>query len=127
MSQTTSAVSQELPKPESDSQSGLKPLAALPLELNSEIAGATPLNVDGTVLIDLKGKRVVLRTEVACRNCILEMFLVPEGNREHETILRIRSKAFVIHSALLALGLEPPTAPVPCFRDDVGLRLRQAL
>ncbi|MCX7386204.1 MAG: hypothetical protein DWI22_06155 [Planctomycetota bacterium] len=122
MSQTTSAVSQELPKPESDSQSGLKPLAALPLELNSEIAGATPLNVDGTVLIDLKGKRVVLRTEVACRNCILEMFLVPEGNREHETILRIRSKAFVIHSALLALGLEPgkPAAFSPEFVAPSG-------
>ncbi|KAL4443584.1 hypothetical protein ABPG75_011321 [Micractinium tetrahymenae] len=27
---------------------------------------------------------------------------------------------------VLSLGLEPPTAPVPCFRDDVGLRIRSA-
>jgi hypothetical protein len=27
---------------------------------------------------------------------------------------------------VLALGLEPPVAPVPCFRDDIGLRIRWA-
>lgn len=107
MSQSGLAESQELPKPESDAQPGPRPLEPLPAELNNEIKGTTPLNSDGTVLIDVKARRVVLRTEVACRDCILEMFLVPEGNREHETILRIRSKAFVIHTALLALGLEP--------------------
>lgn len=25
---------------------------------------------------------------------------------------------------VLALGLEPPAVPVPCLRDDVGLRIR---
>lgn len=25
---------------------------------------------------------------------------------------------------VMSLGLEPPSAPVPCFRDDVGLRIR---
>ena len=115
-------VSQELPKPESDPRSGPKPLEALPEKLNNELEGATPLNSDGTVLIDVKARRVVLRTEVACRDCILEMFLVPEGNREHETILRIRSKAFVIHTALLALGLEPgkPAAFSPEFVAPSG-------
>ena len=107
ISQIRPTVPQELPKPERDPRSGPKPLEALPEKLNSELEGATPLNSDGTVLIDVKARRVVLRTEVACRDCILEMFLVPEGNREHETILRIRSKAFVIHTALLLLGLEP--------------------
>ncbi len=98
------------PVPEADADSKPKPLKALPEALSNELKGTTPLNPDGTVLLDVKSKRVVLRTEVACRNCILEMFLVPEGNREHETILRIRSKAFVIHTALLALGLEPGKA-----------------
>ena len=102
----SAAESQESPKPEREIPSGQKPLEALPEKLRSELGGATPLNPDGTVLIDVKSRRVVLRTEVACRDCILEMFLVPEGNREHETILRIRSKAYVIHTALLALGLE---------------------
>ena len=84
-----------------------KPLDPLPAKLQEEIKEATPLNPDATVLLDKVGKRVILRTEVACPDCILEMLLVPEGNREHETILRIRSKAYVIHTALLALGLEP--------------------
>ncbi|HRA86625.1 MAG TPA: YdjY domain-containing protein [Planctomycetaceae bacterium] len=98
------------PAPQADVDSKSKLLKPLPEALSNELKGATPLNPDGTVLLDVKSKRVVLRTEVACRNCILEMFLVPEGNREHETILRIRSKAFVIHTALLALGLEPGKA-----------------
>ena len=106
------AQSQISPVPEADADSKPKPLKPLPETLSNELKGATPLNPDGTVFIDVKSKRVVLRTEVACRNCILEMLLVPEGNREHETILRVRSKAFVIHTALLALGLEPGKAAV---------------
>lgn len=86
-----------------------KPLGPLPEKLVKEIGTATPLNPESTVLLDKEHRRVILRTEVACPDCILEMLLVPEGNREHETILRIRSKAYVIHAALLALGLEPGT------------------
>jgi len=97
------------PKPEPEDRSGPKPLEPLPEKLQRQLDGTTPLNPDSTVLIDVKSRRVVLRTEIACRDCVLEMFLVPEGNREHETILRIRSKAYVIHTALLALGLEPGT------------------
>ncbi|HCP12847.1 MAG TPA: hypothetical protein DIT89_10980, partial [Planctomycetaceae bacterium] len=65
--------------------------------LQKEVAGRTALNPEGTVFLDASGNRLLLRAEVACPDCILEMALVPEGNREHETILRIRSKAFVIH------------------------------
>jgi len=83
------------------------PLKPLPELLQMEFKGATPLNPDATVALDAANKRVLLRTEVACPDCVLEMVLVPEGNREHETILRIRSRAFVIHGALMALGLEP--------------------
>lgn len=109
-------------KPEPENQSGPKPLAPLPEKLQLELDGTTPLNPDSTVLIDIKSKRVVLRTEIACRDCVLEMFLVPEGNREHETILRIRSKAYVIHTALLALGLEPgkPASFSPEFVAPTG-------
>ena len=116
------AESQESQKPERELPSGPKPLEALPEKLTRELDGATPLNPDGTVFIDVKSRRVVLRTEVACRDCVLEMFLVPEGNREHETILRIRSKAYVIHTALLALGLEPgkPAAFSPEFVSPSG-------
>lgn len=129
MSQDKAAVAAEQPKPTSDERSGPQPLEALPEKLSSELKGATPLNPEGTVLIDVASKRVVLRTEVACRDCILEMFLVPEGNREHETILRIRSKAFVIHTALLALGLEPgkPATFSPEFVPPSGPEIAMQL
>jgi hypothetical protein len=93
--------------PVSDERAKPKPLPALPAPLAELIRSATPLNPDRTVFLDVKQKRVTLRTEVACTDCVLEMLLVPEHNREHETILRIRAKAYVIHTALLALGLEP--------------------
>jgi hypothetical protein len=97
------------PKAESEEDAGgkSKKLAPLPEKLTAELGDATPLNPESTVFLDVPKKRVLLRTEVACNNCLLEMLLVPEGNREHETILRIRSKAYVIHTALLALGMEP--------------------
>lgn len=99
-----------------------KSLPELPEPLKAELVNATGLNPEGTVFLDSLKKRVLLRTEVACPNCILEMVLVPEGNREHETILRIRSKAFVIHTALLALGLEPgkPASFSPEFTPPSG-------
>ncbi|MCA9010008.1 MAG: hypothetical protein KDB01_09695 [Planctomycetaceae bacterium] len=137
---TPNSDSQQLPQREPDAQSGPVPLAALPAKLQRELEGATPLNPEGTVLLNVKRKSVILRTEVACRDCILEMLLVPEGNREHETILRIRSKAYVIHTALLALGLEPgkpaefspdfvaPTGPTihlqMLWQDDEGVLQR---
>ena len=117
------------PKPEPEDRSGPKPLAPLPEKLQLELEGTTPLNPASTVLIDVKSKRVILRTEIACRDCILEMFLVPEGNREHETILRIRSKAYVIHTALLALGLEPgkPASFSPDFVAPSGPEISMQL
>ncbi|MFN9719392.1 MAG: YdjY domain-containing protein [Planctomycetota bacterium] len=97
------------PIPDDQTEPSKKPLPALPEKLQTLLKDATPLNPDGTVFLDLRNRQVILRTEVACPDCVLEMLLVPEQNREHETILRIRSKAYVIHTALLALGLEPGT------------------
>lgn len=97
-----------VPTPDAGSdEDSKKPLPPLPPKLSEELVGSTPLNPEATVFIDVQKKRILLRTEVACADCVLEMLLVPENNREHETILRIRSKAFVIHTALLALGLKP--------------------
>lgn len=98
------------------------PLQPLPQLLLDEIGQAVPLNPESTVFLDKAGDRLLLRTEVACRDCILEMLLVPERNREHETILRIRSKAYVIHTGLLALGLKPgtPVEFVPEFKPASG-------
>ena len=106
----TKAKADETPKPVPDKvpeDDKRKPLPALPEKLAAEIKGTTLLPFKPNLRMILAGSRVILRTEVACKDCLLEMLLVPEGNREHETILRIRSKAYVIHTGLLALGLEP--------------------
>ena len=86
--------------------SGEKPL---PKKLEDLLSETTALNPQKSVFIDLPGNRVVLKTDIACRTCILEMLCVPQGVKEHETILRIQSLAYVIHTALLALGLEAGT------------------
>ena len=122
--QTKTEKTAELPKPVPDKgpDETRKPLVALPEKLQAELEGTTPLNPDSTVLLDVKNSRVFLRTEVVCPDCLLEMLLVPEGNREHETILNIRSRAYVIHTALLALGVEPgkPAQFSPEFVPPVG-------
>lgn len=102
-------------------------LTPLPPPLAKLTETATPLNPAGTVLVDLAGRRVILRTEVACRNCILEMLCVPEGMKEHETILRLRAaRAYVVHTGLLALGLDTGRAAQfsPEFVAPSGVEIR---
>ena len=100
----------------------LAPLAPLPDELSKLIQKATPLNPGKTVFLNRSKKRVYLHTEVSCRNCVLEMLCVPIGQREHETILNIRARAFTVHAALLALNLEPgkPAAFYPDYQPPEG-------
>ncbi|MBL8818921.1 MAG: hypothetical protein JNL58_23030 [Planctomyces sp.] len=113
------------PVPEEDPEKPA-PLKPLPPQLAELIKDATSLNPDGTVFLDVKGKRAILRTEVACTNCILEMLCVPEGIKEHETILRLRSKAWVVHTALVGMGVEPgkPATFSPEFIQPSGTTIR---
>lgn len=64
----------------------------------------TPLNPQGTVLLDFPGKRVLLKTKVCLTRGPLEMFLCLKQTKEHESILSIDAEAFTIHGALVALG-----------------------
>ncbi|MEZ6063616.1 MAG: YdjY domain-containing protein [Planctomycetaceae bacterium] len=98
------------------------PLAPLPDELQELLDSGKALNPEQTVFLDLKKKRVLLRTQIACNDCPLEMLCCPEGTKHHESILWVRSKAFVVHSALLALGMKPgkPVAFSPEFTPPEG-------
>ncbi len=89
------APGQETPSPRPVSEEELLKQQTLAEEkvwnaLAAELQGARALNPQGTVLIQVQKKRVLLKTKVVCPDCILEMVLVPDGNREHETILSIR-------------------------------------
>ena len=70
---------------------------------------AQPLNENNTVLLDVVGKRLLLKTSVSLTLGQLEMLLCLKQTKEHESILTIDAKAFTIHTGLLALGCEEGT------------------
>lgn len=108
--------------PELSGESPQRVLAELPPQLADILKGPTPLNRESTVFLDLKKKRVLLRTEVACEDCLLEMFCCLEQTKEHESVVWLRGKAFTVHSGLLALGIEPgkPVVYTPEFKEPSG-------
>lgn len=84
-----------------------------------------PLNPKGTVLLDKVGKRVLLKTKVCMNNGLLEMLVCQAGSKEHESILSIDAKSYVVHAGLLALGAESgaPVSFAPEFSPPTGEEL----
>lgn len=88
-------------------------------------AEPVPLNKNGTVLLDKKNKRVILKTKIVQRERSLELFCCLKGTKEHESILSLDAKAYVVHAGLLALGAKPG-APVhfdPEYQPPTGQKI----
>ncbi len=85
-----------------------------------------PLNKQGTVLLDVSGKRLLLKTKVVLREGLLEMLCCLKQTKEHESILAIESEAYVIHTGLLALGAKAgsPVRFQPEYSPPTGTRIR---
>ena len=64
----------------------------------------TPLNKSGTVQIDLKGKRLLVKSTVVMREGLLEMLVCLKQTKEHESLLSVDAKAQVIHAGLIDRG-----------------------
>lgn len=81
-----------------------------------------PLNRQKTVLLDIKGRRVLLKSRVCLRDGQLEMLVCKKQSKEHESILSVDSKAYVIHTALLALGSKTgsPVKFEPNYQPPTG-------
>ncbi len=81
-----------------------------------------PLNKDETVLLDAKGKRLLLKTKVVFRDGVLEMLVCRKQTKEHESVLALDAQAFVVHTGLLALGAEvgAPVQLSPEFKPPTG-------
>ncbi len=77
------------------------------------------------VWLDTKNKRVVLVSEICLREGQLEMFACLKGTKEHESILAVPVKAYVVHAALVALGAEPgsPAQFSPKYQPARGPRV----
>lgn len=61
---------------------------------------------DSHAWIDRAGKRVVMDGRVCLREGPLEMFACLEKTKEHESIIAVRTMAFAVHAALVAIGAE---------------------
>ncbi len=85
-------------------------------------AGLVRIGTDDAVWIHPQRKLVVVEGEVAFREGFLEMFACPKGTKEHESLVAVNSKAYVVHAALLAVGAVPgePVQFVPEYRPASG-------
>jgi hypothetical protein len=80
------------------------------------------LNPNRTVLLDREGKRLLVKTHVVLREGQLEMLCCPAQTKEHESILAVDARAYVIHAGLVALGAKPgmPVQYRPQFKPPSG-------
>ena len=89
-----------------------------------------PLNKKGTVLLDLQGKRILVKSKVVLREGLLEMFCCLKRTKEHESVLMVDAKAYVIHSGLLLLGAKTggpakfPPKFVPPHGQEIEIYLK---
>lgn len=98
------ATKAETPKPEKPPATTPKPGATATKGGAKTEAGLVRLSPDGDVWLDKVNKRLVMDGEVCLREGQLEMFACLKNTKEHESIVAVKTKAFVVHAALLALG-----------------------
>ena len=100
--------------------------AAEPAKESKKSKEPVPLNKQGTVLIDVEGKRLLLKTKVCLREGVLEMLCCLKQTKEHESILTIDTEAYTVHTGLLALGAKAgtPAKFQPEFSPATGTRIR---
>lgn len=81
-----------------------------------------PLDAKDRIWITPDGKSVVLLGRVALREGLLELFACRIGTKEHESVVSVRLKPYLIHAALLAVGAEPgrPVQFTPRFVPPSG-------
>ncbi len=90
-------------------------------------SGLRKLAQDSAVWVDAKNKQIVMEGEICLNKGQLEMFACPKETKEHESVVAIDGKAFVVHAALLAVGakvggpvkFEPKYEPASGTRVDI--------
>jgi hypothetical protein len=80
------------------------------------------LSPNHEVWIDKVNKRVILGGQIALREGQLEMFACLAKTKEHESVVAVNSKAFLVHAGLVAVGAEPghPAQFRPVYRSASG-------
>ena len=105
-----------------DAPSGKK--APAPPKL-PEPKGAKRLSKDYPIWIDPKEKMVIVEGQVALREGMLEMFACTRNTKEHESIISANTKAYLVHTGLVALGAEPghPVRFQPQYMPPAGTEI----
>ena len=87
--------------------------------------GAKRLSKTDQAWIDAKNDWVIVDGRVSLRQGPLEMFACTKNSKEHESVVVVDSKAFVLHAALLAAGAEPisPVKFVPRYVPPRGTEI----
>ena len=102
-----------------------KAIEALGEPLIDDVKGLKRLDPFFPVWIDAANKRIVMLGAVAQQRAPLEMFACLRGTKEHESVVVIDTKAFIVHAGLLGLGAEagPPVKFEPEYTPAGGTEI----
>lgn len=77
------------------------------VEAEAPLPGLKRLSPDADVWLDPERKQLILRGDVVLRRGPLELFACLKRTKEHEAIVSVATKAYVVHAGLLACGAQP--------------------
>jgi hypothetical protein len=83
------------------------------------------LDPKAEVWVDAQRRRVIIGGQICLREGLLEMFACPKGTKEHESIVSVNTRAYMVHAALLAIGARAgqPVQYDPVYRAATGDRI----
>ncbi|GIW92094.1 MAG: hypothetical protein KatS3mg110_0135 [Pirellulaceae bacterium] len=98
---------------------------SIPVPLEIDTSGMIRLSRTEPIWIDRQKKWVVVDGEVCLRSGTLEMFACPKGTKEHESIVSVPVRPFLVHAGLLAVGAKPgkPVQFVPQYVPASGTEI----
>lgn len=98
-----------------------EPEAKLP-DFAPEPQDAERVDPRARLWVDKTKKQVILDSRVSLRRGMLEMFACPTRTKEHESVVAVESKAFLVHAALLSVGAETgrPVQHSPKYKPPTG-------
>lgn len=109
-------------QPKSASDAEVKP----PVPRLPEPVGARRLSPKYPIWIDTKEKAVLVDGQICLREGMLEMFACTRNTKEHEAIVTVDTKAYLVHAALLSLGAEQghPVQFQPEYKPPTGAEVK---